>query len=219
MEDYRGAPLEDLVRTCAASTEADAWDEFVRRIQPVIATTVIRTARSWTELSRALIDDLVQETYLKLCAEQCRLLRDFRKQHEGSFLGFLKVVTANVVRDHFKAAVAVKRGSGVVGASLSEPGTEEPHSEKNSGPEHAVLISQIHEWLCRNTDNDRDRLVFWLYYRGGLTARDIASVPGIALSTKGVESVLWRLTSGLRTLLVRPATSSSGIAHEGFLSE
>jgi DNA-directed RNA polymerase specialized sigma24 family protein len=45
---------------------------------------------------------------------------------------------------------------------------------------------------------ERDRRVFWLYYRVGLTANAIASLPAIGLSTKGVESTILRLTRLLR---------------------
>jgi hypothetical protein len=45
---------------------------------------------------------------------------------------------------------------------------------------------------------ERDRKLFWLYYRVGLTADEIAGLPSIGLSTKGVESSLLRLTRLLR---------------------
>jgi hypothetical protein len=45
---------------------------------------------------------------------------------------------------------------------------------------------------------ERDRKLFWLYYRVGLTADAIAGLPSIGLSTKGVESSLLRLTRLLR---------------------
>jgi DNA-directed RNA polymerase specialized sigma24 family protein len=76
--------------------------EFIRRFQLVIAAAVLRTARQWGEPSRAQLDDLTQNTYLKLCENDSRLLRSFQPRHEDSIYGFLKVVAANVVHDHFK---------------------------------------------------------------------------------------------------------------------
>jgi RNA polymerase sigma-70 factor, ECF subfamily len=44
-------------------------------------------------------------------------------------------------------------------------------------------------------------VIFWLYYRDGLTARAIAQLPGIRLSVKGVESTIHRLTRRVRLRL------------------
>jgi RNA polymerase sigma-70 factor (ECF subfamily) len=219
VQDYRESSLEDLVRICATSKETGAWQEFVHRIQPVIARTAIRTARSWTEPSRSLIDDLVQETFLKLCVDQYRILRNFREQHEGSFLAFITVITANAVRDHFKADDAAKRGSGVAPRSLDVQDANEPTSANISDPADAVLVSQIEEWLSKNANSERDQLVFWLRHRGGLTAKEISSLPSINLSTKGVESLLCRLISNLRAHLTQPHPAPTSKNREGFLNE
>jgi len=45
---------------------------------------------------------------------------------------------------------------------------------------------------------DRDRALFWLYYRQGLTAGEIAALPSAGLTAKGVESALRRVTGWLR---------------------
>jgi len=49
----------------------------------------------------------------------------------------------------------------------------------------------------------RDRTIFWLYYRQGLTAKEIGALPSIGLSLKGVESTLHRLTQLVREHLAR----------------
>jgi hypothetical protein len=46
---------------------------------------------------------------------------------------------------------------------------------------------------ARNPDQERDRTIFWLRHRQGLTASEIAAIPSIGLTTEGVESVLLRL--------------------------
>jgi RNA polymerase sigma-70 factor (ECF subfamily) len=47
-------------------------------------------------------------------------------------------------------------------------------------------------------DKDRDRMIFWLYFRQGMSTREIASLPGIGLGTKGVGSVIDRMKSTVR---------------------
>jgi hypothetical protein len=50
--------------------------------------------------------------------------------------------------------------------------------------------------------------VFWLYYRAGCSAAEIAAVPGIDLTAKGVESLLLRMTRELRRRLAQQISPS-----------
>jgi hypothetical protein len=71
--------------------------------------------------------------------------------------------------------------------------------------ERLVLLRQIGECLAMcsaGADQDRDRLVFWLYYRHGMSARAISSLPTIQLTAKGVESAILRLTRLVREQIV-----------------
>ena len=57
--------------------------------------------------------------------------------------------------------------------------------------EKAVLLREVNDALSRVAAGphlQRDRKVFLLYYRVGLSANAIAALPSIGLSTKGVES-------------------------------
>jgi RNA polymerase sigma-70 factor, ECF subfamily len=206
MKAYSSLSIEELVRRCSSSGEIDAWDEFVRRLHRLIAKVVYRTASRMGDASRQTVDDLIQETYLKLCANDCRLLRNFDHRHEGAFVGFVQVVAANVVRDHFKALRA--EASSTDWDSSREAIT--PASENASGGkasmEREILIREVsyHLDICTaGSDQDRNRTVFWLYYRTGLSAREIATLPGIGLTTKGVESVIVRLKRELRMRLAK----------------
>jgi len=190
--------LEELIRACAETGDDAAWEEFVNRFHELIAATVIRTARRWGSDNPALIDDLIQETYLKLCSERKRLLSEFTPQHPESFYGFLKVVTANVVNDHFRSLHAHKRGLGQPHVSIDEPGTLAPIAKAGSAEciQREILLKEVDEALCAVLSGDeqvRDRTIFWLYHRHGFTAEEIAQMPSISLTVKGVESVLYRL--------------------------
>lgn len=210
---YSSLSAVGLVQKCAHSKDADAWRELVRRFHPVIAAAVLRTARWWCEPSRQLVDDLIQDTYFKLCNDDCRLLRSFHPEHSNSIYGFLQVMAANVVHDHFKAERAGKRGAGRHTESLSERVQSEPRARVTAAGgsgamERQILLRQIDEVLTHLTagpEQTRNRMIFFLYYRQGLTANEIASLP-LRLTTKGVESILARLTHMIR----------SHIEHEGF---
>jgi RNA polymerase sigma-70 factor (ECF subfamily) len=45
---------------------------------------------------------------------------------------------------------------------------------------------------------ERDRALFWLYYRQGYTAEEIARLSATGLTAKGVESALRRVTNWLK---------------------
>lgn len=204
MSRYAEFSSTELIRACAGSKDERAWTEFIRRFQQVIAAAVLRTARRWGEPSRSQIDDLVQDTYLKLCEDDSRLLRSFHSRHEDSIYGFLKVVAANVVHDHYKSALAAKRGANQTEA-IAEPLQIDA---KTTGPDSFSRVSQrlqleqidkVLRLVAAGKDQERKCLIFWLRHRQGLTASEIASIPTIGLTTEGVESVLMRLSTMIRS--------------------
>jgi RNA polymerase sigma-70 factor, ECF subfamily len=171
-----------------------------------------RVATRWGDSSPQVVDDLIQETYLKLCAGNFRILRSFKSQHPDAFYGYLKVVTANLVQDHFKAAHSDKRGSGKVEVAVDPQITSAAVATAKSS-ERNILLQQVDGLLSRlavGQHQERDRRVFWLYYRVGLTANAIASLPAIGLSTKGVESTILRLTRLLRQELAADRPRAKG---------
>ena len=218
--------IKDLLRRCSASGDIAAWQEFVRRFHRLIARTVLRTAARFGDSSTETVDDLIQETYLKCCANNFRILLDFEHRHPDSFVGYLQVLAANVTRDHFKSVYSKKRGadqvksiSGVISPSAKVDSAGSPGSI-----ERGVLINEMrsHLDLCIvGRDRDRNRRIFWLYYRAGLSAAAISVLPGIGLTTKGVESLILRMTREVRGRMeMRKSTNDSPTsnASEGILS-
>jgi RNA polymerase sigma-70 factor, ECF subfamily len=197
----------ELVRACAGSKDERAWAEFIRRFHVVITAAVLRTARHWGEPPRSQLDDLIQDTYLKLCENDSRLLRLFRPRRKDSIYGFLKVVAANVVHDHFKSALALKRGAGQTNAitgpiqiDSNMAGTDSFHAMSRR-----IQLDQVDRVLRRVVEGkgqERKCTIFWLRHRQGLTASEIAAIPSIGLTTEGVESVLLRLAIMIRAHLV-----------------
>lgn len=203
--DPRKLSARQLVRLCLDSQDEALWTEFVRRFQPLIAGVVNKCVLRRGRSNPTLVDDLIQDTYLKLCANNFKALRDFDFRHENAFLGFLKRVASNVVEDHFRGLHSQKRGSG-----REEEDFDELHPAVPSGAgafqqvEFEILMGEIEKYLAEQaaeTNSDRDCLIFWLYYRQGLTAKAISQLPSIGLSVKGVESTLLRLTRQVRAKL------------------
>jgi RNA polymerase sigma-70 factor (ECF subfamily) len=216
--DYGALPSQALVLACLDTGDTLAWQEFVRRFQKLIATIVFRTSARWGESTPQVMDELIQETYLKLCTDNCRLLRSFQSPHDDAIFGYIKVLTANLVHDHFKASRAEKRGGSVVAESIDTGLTGSRVGQPDQSSlvvENKVLIGEIAACLEAATEGPnakRDCRIFWLYYRAGLTARAIAALPKIGLGTKGVETTILRLTRLVRKQLTRksePEGSSS----------
>jgi RNA polymerase sigma-70 factor (ECF subfamily) len=217
--DYSALKPDELVLTCLRTGGEPAWQEFVRRFHPLITRVVFRTAGQWGEGSPQVIDDLVQDTYLKLCADRERLLRTFKPDHPDAIYGYIKVFTANLVHDRFKAAHSQKRGGNALTTSIDDDGGAGLERSAHAAPENLDRSLLIHEidgclrTLPPGPAAARDRRIFWLYYRVGLSASGIASLPKIGLGTKGVESTLLRLTRYVRERLV-PRVGESGTTQQ-----
>jgi RNA polymerase sigma-70 factor (ECF subfamily) len=203
-QSYASLDPPELIRVCAESPDPAAWDEFLRRYHRLICLVVIRTAKPWSQNSQQVWDDLVQETYLKLCKDRFHILRTFQSHHADALAGFLQVIAANVVRDHFKAKFSDKRGKGVPAQSIDIEGNAPTEAGFGSVAtlERDVLLGEIDTYLRTSADGQtgkRDRELFWLHYRHGLSAKAIASIPAIGLTSHGVESALLRLVKTIRT--------------------
>ena len=151
----------ELVRACAESSDSPAWNEFVSRFHRPISLVINRTASKWGHAPQQLVDDLVQETYLKLCIDRCRLLLEFAVRHPEAVPGYIKIIAVNVAHDYFKSVHSQKRGSGQAQESLSDldpkAGTQSLGGQ--AAMEREILFKQIDEYLatCSGPDPERDR--------------------------------------------------------------
>jgi RNA polymerase sigma-70 factor (ECF subfamily) len=162
----------------------------------------------WGEPSPSLVEDLAQVTYLKLWEDGCRLLRDFAIQHPEAILGYIKKTAANATHDHFKHRRSQSAGGDHPHVSTTDVDPEagdQVHGNQNKIA-FEVLLQEIDSYLKHTgPDQDRDRVIFWLYFRQGMSTKEIASLAVIGLSAKGVGSVLERMKNCIREQILRPA--------------
>jgi RNA polymerase sigma-70 factor (ECF subfamily) len=207
---------EELIRACAESNDGAAWEEFVARFQRSISLSIKRTACQWGKDPLQFVEDLLQETYLKLSADRCRLLLDFAERHPVAAIGYIKTIAINVARDHFKSLHSQKRGEGETD-QFPEDVEPQAHSGDFGGPdamEREVLLKEINrclEMCSAGADQERDCLIFRLYYQQGLTAKAIAALPTVGLTAKGVEAVISRLLRKVREQLVGLGSQNSAV--------
>jgi RNA polymerase sigma-70 factor (ECF subfamily) len=207
---YRNLSLPDLIQACLKNDQ-EAWKEFRARFHQVISLAVLRTARRWGNTSNGLMEDLIGDTYLKLCADNFKLLRNFEFRTESGLYGFLKVIATNVTHDYFRHPRPDPAPPPVEPEDAYVP--DPPDQDAVKDIERNVLMNQVERILFKVTglQGERDRTIFWLYYQQGFTAKQIAELFP-SLTTKGVESVIHRLTKDVRRLLTDEDADDPGDA-------
>lgn len=200
---------EELVRLLLTTRDedlrADLWVEFWRRFHhPVIVLTVRRRlVRRTGRAEPALVEDLAQETFIKICKPDFKVLRNFEFRHENALRALLKVMAAHVVEDYFRQHKIVPDP---LDADIPGP------SDFRDDVERRRQIEKVEACLQQLVDKPnfaRDRKAFWLYYRDGLTALAISRIPEIGFNgVKGVESALLRMIKFLRECLGFDSTRS-----------
>lgn len=203
--------LLELLEQCLESSTTARWELFIKRLQPAIASSIWRTltrAGVPPQENRALIDDLVQQTFLRICEGDFRVLRRLKGSTEAGLVAYLRTIAAHIAIDYL-------RGRG--------PRTEELDNASgqvtSEADDSTVLLAEIDRHLRRCSEENfrRDRRVFWLYHRAGITAKAIAALPGINLNVKGVESLILRLTRCLRKLFAE-TPAAGGISSQSTFS-
>ena len=190
--------IRDLLHLCLSSDGQEQWREFVRRTQPLIASVIINTVRRWKTPAPSLVDDLIQDTYLKLFANDKKALLAIKNEYENTIFGYLKVIASNVVRDHFRQPVN-KADEIELSDAVMQPGPQD--RERLEFLHKKEEIKGILETLSSSETYDRDVAIFWLFYEQGYTAKEISLLPAIGLTVKGVEAVLFRLARYARERL------------------
>jgi RNA polymerase sigma-70 factor (ECF subfamily) len=147
----------------------------------------------WGVRNRAEIDDLLQDTALKILqlSKSSRCLPN----DEAQLYGYFRTVAANATVTWIRRRFAEKRNVDETVPLVDHIASLLEEIGPGKNVELNVLVREVDRLLDCSA---RDRNVFWLYYRQGLTSAEIAAIPAIGLSIKGVESLIHRLTAELR---------------------
>lgn len=191
---------QKLVELCCLSASAGEWSEFVRRFRPVLASAIRGKLQARGRATPEVIDEYVQQTFLRLCDRDFHALRLVSRVEPAAIRAYLRAMACNIVIDHARKLP-------------QETALDDSMPGDRSFSDKFVLVNQVFRLLenCVAGDPKRDRLIFGLYYRTGLTSANIAKLPGMGLSQKGVESRLLRLSECIRRQVAegKPATVTS----------
>jgi RNA polymerase sigma factor (sigma-70 family) len=153
-----------IVRDCLGRVPG-SWDRFIGAFEPVVRAAVGRVlGRGPSEPTD--MDDLVQEVFLSLLQEDCRLLREF--QWRSSLRTWLSVVAAS------KAVDLLRRRRPL--ARLSEAPAPAPVPE-GADPDRVRRTLE-----CMGA---RDRLLLELVHRRGQSYRQVAGLLGVRENSVG----------------------------------
>ncbi len=192
-----------LYRQALESDDLQAWEEFVRAVQPVVASAVYFTLARWGKPATDRVDDLAQDAFAKLCEGHYSLLRAFRGESPKALTAYIRIVAARVASDAQRLRAAEKRGSAADPLELDEARHVPAVEESAEAVERRMFLASVEE--CLSAQEDRDRDVFWLYYRQGFTTKAISELAAVGLTSKGVQSLIHRLTSAVRKCLNVPS--------------
>lgn len=191
------APLVRTWQRCQDTpTDSGVWEELFQRLSPALGGIISRTMWRWGVRDRAEIDDLLQDIGLKIL--QLSRSRHSLPNDEAQLYGYFKTVAANTTVTWIRRRFAGKRN-----VDETVPLTDHLESlleeiRPGQSVELRVLVREVDRLLdCQ----PRDRNIFWLHYRQGFTAAEIAAIPAMGLSMKGVESLIRRMTAELRGLM------------------
>ena len=181
-----------------------ACDDFFRTIRPVLRRVSWRVARQYDALGD--VDDLVQEVSLKLIASGTSILESLPPHPDGA-LAYFSVLAANSARDFFRARGAFKRGTQPTISLDDQLKAVAASLDVAESYDQELLLRGIEERLPKDR---REQVVFRLYYRQGLTAKEIADIPALNLKIKGVESMIFRITRSIRASFQARKESRAG---------
>jgi RNA polymerase sigma-70 factor (ECF subfamily) len=186
--------LMAVLGRCLEGGASAQWEIFIRLAQPTIASGVLRVLSGRSIFNRELADDLIQDTFVRLCGNDFRSLRSFRGNEANSLRAYLKTIAANIAYDHLKSLPPAP-----IVAIDQVP--EQKHSENKTHREtESRMRLELIEKCLSGVDPARKR-VFWLYHREGMKPREIARLPGLGMGMSGVETLVYVLTKNVQDCL------------------
>jgi RNA polymerase sigma-70 factor (ECF subfamily) len=189
-------PSTGTCRSLLERIQADdpvAWGRMVDLYAPL----VFHWCRRW-DLREQEIADVLQEVFQAVATH----IGGFHRERAGdTFRGWLRTITQNKVRDHFRRLRREPEGAGGTEAQLrfaqlpeSRPSGEDDSGEAESGAEHrlfGLVLDQI-----RSEFEDRTWQAFWMTAVESRSAGEVADALG--MSPGGVRVAKSRVLRRLR---------------------
>jgi hypothetical protein len=204
--DFKNLSIRELLDYCLRANSEEAWEEFEKRLRPTIYGSVRRKLLSKnTRFSDDLVRELSQDTYLKLCAHDRRALRNLRWDNDDSVFKYTKVVAHSAVEDWRLKNKIFQDAEDIDDLAAA-------YQAKGQPVDLAILRGQIDrclQTLASQPNFERDRAIFWYFFRWGYHASEIAGLPAVNLPVRKVENILQKLVRFVRLRLANDLGKSA----------
>jgi RNA polymerase sigma-70 factor (ECF subfamily) len=187
----RNSMTSSSLLTRIKANDGGAWDRLVALYAPL----VFHWCRHW-HLQDHDAADVLQEVFQAIATH----VSGFRREKEGdSFRGWLRTITRNKIRDHFRRLEREPTGAGGTEAQLwiaqlsAPPLTEEP-SAGDGHAEHHLFHRAL--MLIRSEFEVRTWQAFWRTTVEGQATKDVAA--DLAMSPGAVRVAKCRVLQRLR---------------------
>lgn len=188
-----GSTNSDLI-TRAQANEPAAWEQLVDLYAPLIYTWLRRAGAS-SEDSRDLVQDVLQ-------AVSNHLRRFDQRRSEGSFRGWLWIITHNKLRDFQRRQFGLPAAPGGSAHALIveniPAGTLSSFNDSSSPPRHIQDVRQALR-VIQNDFKERTWQAFWLYAVEELDATEVGGL--LEMSPTAVRLAKLRVLQRLKETL------------------
>lgn len=184
-----------LVESCLECNE-EAIAELVRRYKRMIARTVARElVAAGLKPSISLVEDLSQDTWTRLMANDMKPLRELQWPHDGALRGLIQITASTATKDHIRKLLSGKRDvrqeESLTDREIFIP--EPRDAVKNL--EHGILLEQLANCLEKVIGSEanwlRDVTIFRLFFGYRIAASDLARI--YQMNLRKVENTVARL--------------------------
>ena len=174
-----------------------AWTRLVNLYAPLVYHWCRRAQLNGEDMA-----DVFQETFRPVA----RRIHDFRRDRAGdSFRGWLRTITLNKVRDHFRRQAQEPSAAGGTDAQLQLSAAPDPLSLEEDDSEQQIVHLLLHRTLeeIRGEFEPRTWQAFWQVQIDGQTTADVGAALGMTAAAvrKARLRVLARLRDQLGELL------------------
>jgi RNA polymerase sigma-70 factor (ECF subfamily) len=170
--------------------DQEAWNRLVDLYAPLIYHWCLRA-----QLGTEDAADVFQETFRSVAQH----IRDFRRDRPGdSFRGWLRTITQNKIRDHFRRAQNEPKAAGGTDAHVRMNAEPDPISLEEDDSEQRIVHQQLHRTLemIRGEFEERTWQAFWKVQIEGKTTNEVGAE--LSMTPAAVRKAKLRVLARLR---------------------
>lgn len=209
--DYSKLSNTALIHICGHDPKnRSAWAEFYTRFNDHIRLAVYRECKNKIHRNRdvqfsQIVQDMVQDVYMKLVSNKAKALKDFKGTNKNSIYLYLGVIAKNTVLNYVIQSTAQKRPP--IEKSLDDPlysntaknqlvirDRLHPH---DSNIDEQIMFKDLEDEIMKIIDEgfhrrrkERNKIIFKLYFYEGFTVEDIATQFGYRLSVNRARNLI-----------------------------